>query len=489
MNKTLQWFGFIAALGISSLGAASPVVVLNRGRSAPAISRPALEGNSEAARLGNLFQRVAAGERVQASADDVQKIRAIALHAARGFFKNGFNSDSELKERLNERRIWVGGADDQLARAAVESGANGDVNRMQRDVLKVILSTFTGQDRGRFSDTGLRSEAMWKLAEIGKPEDIDAILPYVRKGNFDDASSALQAIPKLTARVGSPDKRGVLKDNPGIQALLSKNTLTPAERNRVIEEVLKHGEIVASKPIGGTHVNQTYKLTFKETLPGKDGTREPIEALWKPEQFRDFWGRYKPNYTREVAAYRFDKAFSSDGDSLIPPTEEAIIGIDGPAKLGSIQFWMPHAKTLGRDNVTLRDEFVEFTKTQSFQSQAARMRLRSFLLDEGDRFPNNMHGDSNHMNILVDEDHKLHAIDFGWSLGLPGVTQNNPYGRISRSVLPDKIDRALLDEAKRADTEKAIESIRDLVHDEDVEHVRKRVGQMNGLLEERVIKN
>jgi hypothetical protein len=361
------------------------------------------------------FDQMVAGEEPAIPMDDLRAMQSAALTTIDRLFTNNFGSDTELKNQVQDHlRDFAGAAKGPEFEEPLFKGY--DELHQQLAALKFVIQTFRGEDP---RDNALRAAAIDKIGAMGRPQDIQSLMPAVRKGTPSDLAHGLVAIRAITARGGSPQRRGPLRDDPVIGPLLSRPSLNDAERNQVLEAVLTRGELDTSRTErhGNVfNVNEVYFLTFKETLPGPNGTRIPIRGVYKPE--RMYEAKRQPFFSREVTAYEFDKRFAKTG--LVPTTVEAILSTDGtqPAELGSLQWMVPNTEPLGRTKVDLDPKFDELRKTPGYQQQEAQIRTLAYVLDDPDKFTNNVLKEPNYQNVLVEKGSgRLWMIDNSFSQG------------------------------------------------------------------------
>jgi hypothetical protein len=394
---------------------------------------------AEARHLRGLFDALVAGKRPKISPDDLKGLQCMALGVTDRLFENAFGTDTELKQRVRAKKVHYEAHErGPVFESELLSGKS--VEQRQTDCLAFLCRTFQGMDD---SDTRLRASVIGKLGEIGGAEHLDTVLLAARRGNASDLYHGLEAAKQIAnrvgtapgARFGASDPRPLSQD-PVIGPLLARtNPLSEAERNQVLEAVLARGEIDFSrtKQHKGTNLNEVYFLTFKETLPGNEGERIPIRAVWKPE--RTWHGKDRAFFAREVAAYQFDKQFAQTG--MVPPTAEAVIALDGKNhQVGSLQWMIPDARTLGLNVLEFDPQFDQFRTTPEYKAQEAQLRTLLYILNDPDKFGNNVIPTPNLQNIMVDPSNRLWMIDNAYSMGAPGA-------EMDRSILPKRPDPAL----------------------------------------------
>ncbi|MBL8955949.1 MAG: hypothetical protein JNK82_34560 [Myxococcaceae bacterium] len=421
----------------------------------------------EAHRLGGLLHELLAGNEPQLSSTDLRRLQAAALHVADRLFTNEFNTDGELKGQLRAKKGSYGDVapSEQLERALF----TGNTDARQADALAVILRTFQSS-----SDSALRSVALVKLGELGRPRDADVALLVARRGDASDLYQGMQAAQRIANRHQSPLGRnflaraeGPLSKDPVIGPLLARTTpLSDAERTQVLEAVLSRGDVDLSKTKkhSGNNRNEVYFLTFKETLPGPNGTREPIRAVWKPE---NTWvGKDRAYWAREVAAFEFDKAFTQTG--LVPVTVESVLAIDSSGhKVGSLQWLVADAKPLGKSVLEYDPKFDGLRKTDGYKRQEAKLRTLLYIFNDPDKLANNVHRTPNLQNVMVDKNDRLWMIDNAYSMGAPD-------GEVDRSILPKTPDPELAQKLGPVDAADVAATMGRYVQKRDAQDVAKR---------------
>jgi hypothetical protein len=319
-----------------------------------------------------------------------------------------FPHHEELNHRAGailERRYGSHPQDAELERRILEGGP--------RALLRSILSTFDRLDCGELTDTGLRVSAMIALREVGTIDDLDVIVPHVRKGNADDRLWGLRAIESM-ARDDWPARRGTLDADPEIGPLLrADRALTRGERRLVIEAVLERGRVIGvERSKRDKNFNETYFVTFAEKLDG-----ERIIGVYKPEpapgEFHE-----ESSVAREVTAFLLDDLYL--GTELVPPTIEAVFSVDGGAtfRYGSMQYFLPNAHDLGTSRLESDREWQTYRTTPAYAIEHDRSLLLRYVYDDVDhnREPDGC-GDRNTM--LQNDRGALHRkmIDFANCLG------------------------------------------------------------------------
>jgi len=413
----------------------------------------------EAKRLGALLRAMLASEDPAVGKHDLRKLQAAALHVADRLFTNQFNTDGELKDQLRAKKAHYGDVapSEQLERALF----TGSVDDRQLDALAFIVRTFQSLEH----DGALRAAALEKLGSFGRRQDLDVVLLAARRGDANDLYNGVNAAQRIAGRHGSG--RSPLSADPVVGPLLARSTpLNEKEHALVLEAVLSRGELDLSKTKkhDGGNRNEVFFLTFKDTLPGPGGTREPIRAVWKPENV--WWGKDRAYWAREVAAYEFDKAFTETG--MVPVTVESVIDLGGNnPRVGSLQWMVADAKPLGKNVLEFDPQFDAFRRTDRYKQQEAKMRTLLYIFNDPDKLPNSVHRTANLQNVMVDKAERLWMIDNAYSMGAPG-------GQMDKSFLPSTPDPELarkLDPLKPADVAAAMGRY---VRDSDASDVARR---------------
>jgi hypothetical protein len=355
------------------------------------------------------------------SHDELLSVQAHALHTVQATFADAHGGDAALLKAVGNKipSYAASGKDTVLTKRPVV--------RQQTDALKVLIHTFKGTDEG---DVALRAAAFEKLGAMGTKEDALSILPLVRKPPHSaDLYGGLEASRAILARDGSPIPRGDAHVSSEAKQLLTKPQLTDAERTTVIKEVLSHGEIVGVTKNMSPTMNAVYFLKFKETVPGPDGKRIPIEAVWKAEG--TFQGKEKANFVREVAAFEFENRFAKT--DIVPVTVEGVLSPDqlpGDAKpfgIGSLQYKVPGGESIGQgypNSKLLKPKYEAFLHTPEGQKQIDEIRAHLYVMNDPEKLPNSGgYNVANFGNILAVPDSskpggiKLLLIDNGTALG------------------------------------------------------------------------
>ena len=404
---------------------------------------------------------------------DVIAVQAMALSVVQRTFTNQFGDDGALKKAVGDKLAhYRSGAP---GRATEDAVFVGDEGQRQRNALCVLLHTFRGEDAG---DAGLRAVVLEKLAKMGRPRDLAFVLPLVRKATTaGDLWAGLECIKALTKRCGSPQRRGGLDKDPVVGPLLQKPGLTDDERRVALEGILKHGTIASFKKHVGGNMNEVYFVTFKETLLDRHGNAVAVRGVFKPE--RTWPGKDRSFYSREVAAYEFDRRFTKTG--MVPPTVEGILDLDGNGcGVGSMQFMIPRARPLGADLSKMSvDEarqhagdldphFKSFVKTPAYLAQEARLRTLLFVFGDPDKLANNLHPKSNLQNIMVDQTEKIWMIDNAYAMGAPP-------GELDRGILPGRADGDFVDALRETPKSAAQATLEQFIKPGDAARVAGRV--------------
>lgn len=391
-------------------------------------------------------------------------LQAIVLDLAQRAFTNAFHTDVALKRALGAKQEAF--REHHPGVAVVERFFEPELD--MRDLLHFILRTFLAHSEG---DVALRRAVFGKLGELGRRRDIEAILPHVRTGTPSDLYHGLEAIEAITARTGTPDQRGHLADDPELVPLLTAPELEASAHRRLVEAVLARGEVVRLRPRSGENRNEVFTVTFAETEPKPEGGRRPIQGIFKPEAC---WpDKDRPYFTREVATYVLDRDLFGTG--LVPPTVEVIfpacLDNKGPARVGSMQYLVPNARTLGTSPVRYDPRFNRLRKEESFKAAEARTRTLLYLLSDPDKFENNVISSPNLGNLLVDDQQKLWMIDNSWNLGAAPSVRS--------TILPEELPADLVARIQQlAANEHGVGMLETLVRPSDAQRLRQKAGTL-----------
>jgi hypothetical protein len=416
-------------------------------------------------RLRKAFDDFVADKDPVVDAEDLRTLQAIVLRSAQSLFTNQFDNDGDLKARIAEKQKAYG---DPPAWLDDHVFGNRDMLTKQQDCLNFILRTFQRREE---QDNLLRAAALQKLGEIGRRRDLRAIMPYVRKGTAADLYHGLNAVKQIANRRGSPQERGGLEHDPEIGPLLAKPALSDEEKTRVIEAVLQRGTITEMEKLkGGSNYNEVYFVTFKETVPRPDGKREAIRGVFKPE--RTWVDKDRAYFSREVAAYEFDRSFARTG--LVPPTVEAVISMNGGHELGSLQYLIPRSTPLGYRVIDHGGERWEYhsqhlplLETPELKAQLAKLRTVLFVLSDPDKVQCNVKSQPNLGNLLVDDQKKLWMIDNSYSMGAAP--------QVDAGILPKKSEPEVLEAIESADPAVVVDALDDYVSPKDAKDVAQRM--------------
>lgn len=440
-------------------------------------------GELEIDRLRGLFGAILAGD-AYALDEDVYALQAIALALIDRTFGHSHESN-RLRERVQEKRpAFAGQERDPLFEHALFKGRSD--HERGRDLLCFLLRTFQSGEH----DAPLREAVYAKLGKMGTHEDLDAILPHVRRATTGrDLFYGLSAIRELTGRLGSPTARSNLHSDPAIGPLLARSELSADERRAVIEEVLRRGKIekVSRFESGEYHGSEVFVVEFAEKFADE---AHPLRAAFKPEQIR--FDHTEAMFSREVLAYELDRRFFKTG--LINPTVEAFIPVhDHAYELGSLSYWEPRAKPYarrppGRGHEALvppNDPLPEHRHLAGepwFQRRLAQLRTLLYILNNDDLIANNVNPRDNLANILVvvdkHGDWDARAID--WAASAGGNRNSRVYEDLDRAILPEKADAALQAAIAKTPKEAVASLAKEFVKDADAEKLAGRmVGAFN----------
>lgn len=470
----------------------------------------------EADALLNIFQSVLKGISPNLVAPDVLRtLQTAALQIVVQEFHNEFGTDAGLLGLTLEKLASMSPPPKASAALVAAHKSGRSLKDQQCDALSLILNTFL--DEGG-KDALLRTEALRKLVDMGRIQDLEAVLPSARKGTGEEVTLALRAVTAITQREGVPVERGGLDQDEVVGPLLKKNleALTQEERTQIIEAVLDQGEITQCNRLGGnTNTHDVWMVTFKERL-GANGHH--IHAVFKPES-ETLGPAGVAAFSREVAVYCGVEQFLKTG--LVTPTVETILAVPGQAggRLGSIQYKIPDSFQLGSTDTNIdihqrtffiNPRFQKFLNSPSGQEQLCAIRVVCFVAGCTDHFMN-MSGEGgnpiwNHNNFLVvldqetlgrlaarnrtsveglvdksnqgelsrgDEEElfsrmRLRPIDFGNALGvIPAV--------VERGILPQHIHGADAQKAASLPLEKLASVLSPMERSEDTHNLAARL--------------
>lgn len=459
--------------------------VRSSGSSALSQLRTRQSGELEIDRLRGLFGSILAG-RAYAIDEDVYTLQAIALEMIDRTFGHSHDSN-RLRERVREKRpAFAGKERDALFEHALFKGRSE--HERGRDLLCFLLRTFQGGEH----DAPLREAVYAKLGKMGTPEDLDAILPHVRRATTGrDLFYGLAAIREMTGRLGAPSERGNLHMDPTIGPLLARTDLSASERQTVIEEVLRRGKIekVSRFESGEYHGSEVFVVEFAEKFADEN---RPIRAAFKPEQLR--FDHTEAMFSREVLAYELDRRFFKTG--LINPTVEAFLQVhDHAFELGSLSYWEPRAKPYarrppGRGHEALvppNDPLPEHRHLGGepwFLARLAQLRTLIYILNNDDLIANNVNPRDNLANILVvvDKHGAWDARAIDWAASAGGNRNSRVYEDLDTAILPKKPDAALQAAIAKTPKDAVVLLAREFVKDGDAEKLAGRmVGAFNEL--------
>lgn len=444
--------------------------------------RPESEAPPEV-RLRDAFDDIVAGRAAKVSKNDLRALQALALDTIHRTFDNKYGDDEDLLSRVETKRgAFEAHRLEALPARAVLAGRS--LRDKQCDALAFVLRTFWDAAE---SDSTLRRAVLTKLATVGRQRDIAAILPHVRKGNSSDLYHGLAAIRGITSRTGSPQKRQGLNRHPVVGPLMKKGALSEDEHNLLVEMVLKHGTIDRIARLdAGAHFNPVFVVTFRETEPRPDGSRRPIQGIFKPETTWE--GKDRAYFAREVSAYEFDRAFARS--ALVPPTVEGLFSIDGgrACELGSLQYLLPNAKPLGyrirEDGVEkwrYHDEHRHLENEPGFLRQMSRARTLLYVLGDPDKLASNVKPLPNLANFMVSDGKRLWLIDNAYSQGAAP--------KPDREILPHEHDGSVLGAFQRSlengGGKTITEALATFISEHDASEVSRRTDVAKSLLEQR----
>jgi hypothetical protein len=226
----------------------------------------------------------------------------------------------------------------------------------------------------------------------------------------------------------------------GTPALAQRAATDPpwAGEEAIIEEILRHGEIIASKEIG-QGITKPLKVTLLH-----EGRQ--LDAVWKPlDRYGDPTGLER--YEAEVAAYRLSRHLDLD---MVPPTVPR--RIDG--RQGSVQMWVHGYKQAAKvENPPAGDWLADWTQA------VARMRFFDELIDNPDRHA---------ANYLVGEDWNVVLIDHSRALFF------DHQGPLRQAEPPKRFDRSLVERTRELDLSELEGLLGDLFSKSDLKNVIHR---------------
>lgn len=431
--------------------------------------------------LTEALELTSRGEMGGLTENEIRTVQAVALHVVQDLFRNERGTDAALKHHVGMKQAAYG--EIPAAQLATHLAAREGTRKQQAAALGVILHTFRSP-----GDEALRMEAYTKLAKIGDLADLARLMPLVRKGDDVDLYHGMDAVRRITERHGPPIARDGLQDDPEFGPLLKQDSLSPAEEARLVEAVLERGKIVAAKRHGGMNKNEVWFVTFAESVPDGRGGRRAIQGVVKPE--KTWPGKEKAFFTRDESAYLFDKCFTKTG--LVPAATASLIpdallggGSKKACRVCSVQLRVPDSRPIGApqtgDHPTpdrFDEMFDEYRKTAGYQVQASQVRTLMYLLNDPDKFANDVLG-ANLQNILVqmpDPDDqstwRLKMIDLSYSQGAPA-------GRVRSSVL-DGNDGAINNELSAHEPSSVENALAALIEPADASDVAARVNFLQG---------
>jgi hypothetical protein len=182
-----------------------------------------------------------------------------------------------------------------------------------------------------------------------------------------------------------------------------------------IEQILRHGEIVASKDVG-EGITKPVKVTLAY------GGRQ-LDAIWKPlDRLADPSGLER--YEAEVAAYRLSRHLGLD---MVPPTVSRRIG----DREGSVQMWVyGFRQAADVEDTPVADQLAQWSQA------VARMKFFDELIDNPDRHA---------ANYLVDDDWTVVLIDHSRAMFFDNA------GRMRAMDPPKRFDRSLVEKTRELD--------------------------------------
>ncbi len=379
-------------------------------------------------------------------------IQAAALDTVLRTFDNRFGTDQALLDQVRTKEPHFKGF--KLPAVDAEELMGEDLQSQQLQALRMLLLSF--QDE---SDDPLRLAVIGKLAAMGHTqEDLQALVTSAGKGGAAVLYASVSAISKMCGERGNPEVRRRLSDDPVLGPQMQRTDLSPAEKDSLVEKVLKEGTIKKVNFRPGQNRNQVFVVEFEDSVGG-----EPIRGIFKPEA--TWFGKDRAYFSREVAAYVFDRDFAKTG--LVPMTTSTVIQLGDQHKLGSLQYMVPDMSPLGEDVLNYDPKFDEFRQTDTYKNQIAKLQSLLYIFADPDKLPNDVHATANLQNILVGPDDRLWMIDNSYAMGAAP--------EISDEMLPDQVGEEMLARLLDSDPEHIIDIMDDIIANRDAGDVVRRL--------------
>lgn len=382
----------------------------------------------------------------------LKTIQAAALDTVLRSFDNRFGTDTALLHTVRDKAPHY--QDFKLPQRDVDALMGSDLSSRQSQALRVLVSSFQSD-----SDDPIRLAAIGKLAEMGhSKEDLKSLITAAGKGNAAVLYASVSAVSQMCGRAGNPEVRRSLSDDPVIGPQLQRTDLSTNEKEALIEKVLQEGTIKNVKFRPGQNRNQVFIVEFADKVGG-----ESVRGIFKPEA--TWFGKDRAYFSREVAAYVFDRDFAKTG--LVPMTTATVLEFEGQHKLGSLQYMIPEMRPLGKDVLNFDPHFDAFRQTDQYQEQAAKLRSLLYILADPDKLPNDVHSTANLQNILVDKNNRLWMIDNSYAMGAAPA--------ISDQMLPDRVGNDMLQRLRDSKPEHIIDIMDDIIATRDAGDVVRRL--------------
>lgn len=383
---------------------------------------------------------------------DLKTIQAAALDTVLRTFDNQFGTDQALLDQVRAKEPHF--KDFKLPTVDADDLMGDDLKSQQLQALRMLLLSF--QDD---SDDPLRLAVIGKLASMGHTqEDLQALVTSAGKGGAAVLYASVSAITKMCNEQGNPEVRRRLSDDPVLGPQMQRTDLSPAEKDSLVEKVLTEGSIKKVNFRPGQNRNQVFVVEFEDSVGG-----EPIRGIFKPEA--TWFGKDRAYFSREVAAYVFDRDFAKSG--LVPMTTSTVIKLGDQHKLGSLQYMVPDMNPLGEDVLNYDPQFDNFRKTDTYNDQISKLRSLLYIFGDPDKLPNDVHETANLQNILVGADERLWMIDNSYAMGAAP--------EISDEMLPDQVGEEMLQRLLDSDPAHIIDIMDDIIANRDAGDVVRRL--------------
>lgn len=385
-------------------------------------------------------------------AKSLKTIQAAALDTVLRTFDNRYGSDTALLQTVRDKSPHY--QDFKLPQRDADALMGQDVPSRQRQALRILLSSFQSN-----SDDPIRLASIGKLAEMGQSqEDLRALITAAGKGNAAVLYASTCGVSQMCQRTGNPETRRLLAEDPVVGPQLQRTDLSTSERETLIEKVLQEGSIKKINYRPGQNRNQVFIVEFEDKVGG-----QPVRGIFKPEA--TWFGKDRAYFSREVAAYVFDRDFAKTG--LVPMTTSTVLEFEGQHKLGSLQYMIPEMRPLGKDVLNYDPHFDGFRQTEQYQEQINKLRSLLYILADPDKLPNDVHSTANLQNILVDKNNRLWMIDNSYAMGAAP--------EISDQMLPDRVGHQMLQRLRDSDPQHIVDIMDDIIANRDAGDMVRRL--------------